>query len=61
MSVMLYLLKVLFLIKILVNWDLNFYFLKSRRVNIFNLYMVLIIWNVLIEFIVFKKVSVNVV
>lgn len=47
------------LINFLKNWDLNFYFLKIRSVKIFILYIVLIIWNKLIELFVLKEVRIN--
>lgn len=47
------------LINFLWNWDLNFYFLKSRSVKIFILYIVFIIWNKLIELFVLKEVRIN--
>lgn len=47
------------LINFLKNWDLNFYFLKIRSVKIFILYIVLIIWNKLIELFVLKDVRIN--
>lgn len=38
---------------------MNFYFLKIRSVKIFILYIVLIIWNKLIELFVLKEVRIN--
>lgn len=40
-----------FLMNVLWNWYLNFFFFKIRKVNIVILYMVLIIKNVFVEFI----------
>lgn len=52
-NVVLYLLYVdgFFLMNVLWNWDLNFFFFKIRKVNIVILFMVLIIKNVFVEFI----------
>lgn len=46
-----YMYMVFFLMNVLWNWDLNFFFFKIRKVNIVILYMVLIIKNVFVEFI----------
>lgn len=61
LSVVWYLFVGIFFLKYLWNWDFSFYFLKYRRVKIFILNIVLIIKNIFVEFIVFKKVKVNVV
>lgn len=49
--------------KFLWKWDLILYFLKSKRVNIVVLNMVLIIKNIFVEVIVdvLKKVKINVI
>lgn len=63
MNVVWYLKDGVFLMKYLWNWDLNFYFLKRRRVSLVILYIVLIIKNIFVEFIVdvLKKVKIYVI